>query len=95
MHAHLNKRDMVVELNIHYYRDIPWDLAGIETEIFERLHRAYMFVEPVEEPGFLIEHITNIKMMLGRLWFSAPLVSICPEERKTRSTSDARVGQAK
>lgn len=75
--VHLNKRDMNVELAIHYGRGVPWDLAGVEKEIFERLHRAYMFVEPVEKPGFLNYHIAKIEETLDSLsWITSSMDSL-------------------
>lgn len=78
--VHLNKRDMIVELAIHYGRGVPWDLGGVEKEIFERLHTAHMFVEPVEKPGFLSDYIAKIEENLDMSWFSCFTVS--PYSRK-------------
>lgn len=68
---------MTVELTIHYGRGVPWDLEGVEKEIFERLHRAYMFVEPVEKPGFLNDHIVKIEENLDTFsWITSSMVSL-------------------
>lgn len=65
--AHLNKRDMIVEFTVHYSPNTPWDLDEVEKEIFERLQGAHMFVEPIEEPGFLDDFLVGIEERISTM----------------------------
>lgn len=78
--AHFNRTGMFVELDIYRSHDAFWNPIDAEKEVFQRLSKAHMDIEPVEPYGFISRWLKQHGQVLVSMIHSSIGCSVgCPD----------------